>query len=289
MLFHLYQILFITTFVCGQALVYNIGANSDPLAGNHQLVFHNDSSIEVNALPFVDYLGKNETLKVYNMNRSIEQRIMSWKNENGTTATKIENIVLLNTTDVGNYVLPTSIEDKKKLRRRDDGDSWFSTFCSSAKCNINIRTVTYMYNLLNAVNSLIADLLQSMQIVTSYVKKDSQKKSCSSDTTWVTTRDGGEWQTAISIYTTGENCDATASEDDIRRALEYAVADEEFHNKMAFCVRLDHSSTWHADVRFQRSWNPPFSNIWEMECLSDNNRSYTYDTGCTEDHSKDEL
>lgn len=278
-----------STFAFSQALYYNVGDNSGPLYGHNNISFENGTVLSINALDLTNYVGKNDTFIAIHNDTQIKQSVTSWNLENNVTLSKIDNIVLFNMTNSSNKSVSDISEPTEQMTKRDDEDNWYSSFCKSKQCNVTAATVTYLYNLVDSANSFLANLLQSMQIISEYVKKDSPKQGCGSDTVWIATRDGGEWQLAISIYTTGSNCDTTASKDDIRCALEYAVSDEEFHHKMAFCVRLDHGGTWHADCRFQRSWNPPFPNIWDMQCLSDNNLNYPYDKGCTEDHINDEL
>lgn len=278
-----------STFVSSQALYYNVGDNSGPFYGHNNLTFDNGTVLSINALYLANYVGKNDSFVALHNDTQINQSVTSWKLENNITLSKIDNIMLLNMTNSSNGSISDINNLINEMTSRDDGDSWYSSFGKTKKCNVTTTTATYLDNLLDFVNSFIANLVQSMQIISKYVKKDNLKQECGSDTIWIVTRDGIEWQLAISIYTTGSNCDTTASEDDIRCALEYAVSDEEFHHKMAFCVRLDHGGTWHADCRFQRSWNPPFSNIWDMTCFSENILNYPYDKGCTEDHINDEL
>lgn len=58
------------------------------------------------------------------------------------------------------------------------------------------------------------------------VKHESTKEECGGGTVDIATRDnGGEWWVAVAAYTTGKNCDTTASDEDIRCALQRAVSD----------------------------------------------------------------
>ncbi|CCE65982.1 hypothetical protein TPHA_0O00100 [Tetrapisispora phaffii CBS 4417] len=120
----------------------------------------------------------------------------------------------------------------------------------------------------------------------SAIKGGSQKKECGSSDVYVLTKDGGNWEVAWSTWTSGSNCDTTASWQEIGWVLKNAVNDEEYNRKMAFCVRLDHGGTWHADVRVQRSWNRPYGNIWDMPC-GDLQQAYTVTNECAVDRATD--
>ena len=271
-------LLFLTTVVKSQALDSNVDESTDAVTSKQHINNYTNITVPSHHSFFEEYLGKNDTIYATHKTRRFKQKIVKLNDNSATDTTKIEN--------------RDNVEGEMRGKKDSDGKTdgfWYPKYCKSKRCKIIVGIATYLYDMMDSINSFISKLIQTTRYIVDDTKKYKRTGDCGSGVLWETNRDGDEWQVAISIFTGGKDCDTAASEKEIRRALECAVSDKEFHNKLAFCVRMDHGGTWHADVRFQRGWNMPYDNIWTIECRSDNDKHYAYEKGCTEDHISDEL
>lgn len=230
------------------------------------------------------FIGKNQTWITYSPNGS-------WIEQSATTYELEDGYKLLHLAGVSVENVSVSFSENNKvnttgLLRGDYGDTWFWAFCKARFSDINVEVLSMVYNLVDNGNSFLADLTTTMTNLGWSIKQGSQKKDCGSSDVYVLTKDNGQWEVAWSTWTTGSNCDTTASYQTISYALRNAVNDEEYNRKMGFCVRMDHGGTWHADVRVQRAWNRPYTNIWNMPC-TDLQQSYTLTDDCKSDYSGD--
>ncbi|CAL9736443.1 hypothetical protein MOSE0_J09780 [Monosporozyma servazzii] len=287
-------LLFLFAFVKSQALYYQIGETSSAAIGKQNINPPNDTDMPSHSLPFDKYIEKKNTVDYINYNSRLVQNGAPGNETNGSDTTKIEYIVSLNATDYHNTTIENwdNVEGEMRGKKDSDGKTdefWYPKYCKSKRCKIIVSIATYLYDIMDLINGFISKLIQTTLYIVYDTKKYKRTGDCGSGVLWETNRDGDEWQVAISIFTGGKDCDTAASEKEIKRALECAVSDKEFQNKLAFCVIMDAGGTWHADVRFQRGLNMPYDNIWTIECRSDNGKHYAYENGCTEDHISDEL
>ncbi|EDO14334.1 hypothetical protein Kpol_163p2 [Vanderwaltozyma polyspora DSM 70294] len=104
-------------------------------------------------------------------------------------------------------------------------------------------------------------------------QQSSQKTVCGSVTQWYDTYPNGgsdkvSYLIAVSAYTTGKNCDTTASEDTIRQAFAGAAQAVSNTDASSWCIHFNHRGTWNADIRVSLWDDVHFcsQNIWDIPC-----------------------
>lgn len=101
----------------------------------------------------------------------------------------------------------------------------------------------------------------------------SRPKYCGGKTNWVNVyrqSDGKEvtYLIAVAAWTTGMNCDTTATENEIAFAMDEAIIKAQSLDATAWCSRLHHEGTWRCDIRLVR-WEDVAQckqNIWDLVC-----------------------
>ncbi|CCF60074.1 hypothetical protein KAFR_0I02950 [Kazachstania africana CBS 2517] len=220
----------------------------------------------------------------------IEQSILSYDLGDGYNLVHAKNVILTDndTTDAWLAADQNSTISNTGIKKRDDGDTWYTTYCKYAWDTIRVEVTTFFYNIKDNPVSFIANLTTAATNIATMIKNGSQKNSCgSSDVYLLTKDDGGKWEVAWSSWTTGQNCDTTAQWNEISFALRNCINDSEYEHKMALCVRMNHGGTWHADVRVQRNWEKAYSNIWDMPCGKAQQSIVVDDGTCKTDYAKD--
>lgn len=152
------------------------------------------------------------------------------------------------------------------LSKREDGDVWEETKCSSTACTINFHVVQFLHNTLDSVASFMDTSNTTLEYISSTTKDYSKSDACGSGVLDLAAFNGEDWNVAVAVYSNALDCDTTASAEQINCAMSQAIIEEENHKMMAYCVRLDHSGTWNADIRIQRHWDHPYPSIWNMPC-----------------------
>ena len=143
------------------------------------------------------------------------------------------------------------------------------------KKSLNWKNLETCWNLTKDMLSTPANIAMLSQWLGVNVKGISTKNTCSSfvfaryDIQHVGNNDH-IWIITGSSWTTGINCDTTASASDIGNALQDTIQDEVNRKMGAACTRLDNDGTWKTDVRFMiaslvASCN---LNIWDQPCIS---------------------
>ncbi|CAL9736444.1 hypothetical protein MOSE0_J09802 [Monosporozyma servazzii] len=272
-------LLFLTTVVKSQALDSNVDETTDAVTSKQYSNNYTNITVPSHHSFFEEYLGKNDTIYATHKTRRFKQKIVKLNDNSATDTTKIEN--------------RDNVEGEMRGKKDSDGKTdgfWYPKYCKSKRCKIIVGIATYLYDMMDSINSFISKLIQTTRYIVDDTKKYKRMGDCGSDTIWVTNRDGDEWQVAISIFNGGKNCDTAASEKEIKRALECAVSDKEFQNKKSFCVLMDDGHSWYAKVRFLRNNYANGGTVRNVQCRSDKkNKKYAYDKNCIEDHTRNEL
>lgn len=162
--------------------------------------------------------------------------------------------------------LSYAILSPPSLSKRDDGDVYEETKCSSTACNININVVSFLYNTLAPFTSFLDTSSNiTLQNISSAIKNYSSD-ACGYGVLDLASLNDDKWNIAISAFSAADGCGTSATEEEIQCAMTQAITAEQNHKMVAYCVRLDHAGTWNTDVRIQRRRDRPFPGIWNMPC-----------------------
>lgn len=288
------MLLFLLTVVKSQAHHTKVGEKSDSVIAKQNIHKPNDTTISIGGVAFEEYTGKNNTVDAIHHNHRFLQNVAPRNEDNGSIAIRTKRIVLLNATDYKNSTIRNRDNVKDEVKGENNVGSypdgfWYPKYCKSKRCKIIVGIATYLYDTLDSISRFITKIIGITRYIVNDTKKYRLYGDCGSGTIWAANRDGDEWQVAISIFTGGEACDTAASEKEIRRALECAISDKTFQNKLSFCIIMDDGHSWYAKVRFLRQKYSNYDDIWNIECRCDNDKHYAYEDGCIEDHISDEL
>lgn len=77
------------------------------------------------------------------------------------------------------------------------------------------------------------------------------------------------WLIAGAPWTTGDNCDTTASADTIAEAITESLLDARNRQVSTMCTRHTHSGTWHFDIRYMMASLAADCgmNVWDQPCI----------------------
>lgn len=257
---------------------YQLVIADSPITDGGSGLFSDHTNKSIHGLPFKMNLSTKDSMDIVYNNSMFKQSNVAWVAANDSTTTYVEDNILSNISDHQRMTIRcSSVQDG--LQKRSVSNLQGRTLPSIRKNKlrkIGFKINTLLFNVIGWVATFIAGIFRAMISIIGYMTKNNQEMNCTSDTIWVTQRNGGDWQETISIFTKGGNCNTIITEDEIRCALEETISDEEFYYQMAFCVRVEQGDLWHAVVRFQRNWDPPFSNIWHMKCPPEDTKTYFY-------------
>ncbi|KAG0662612.1 hypothetical protein C6P44_002199 [Monosporozyma unispora] len=110
------------------------------------------------------------------------------------------------------------------LVKRDDGDVWLEKKCSTKTYSIDLKVVTLMCNPQDNINSFINLSDENMAKLAEVIKADSSVTNWKSDVTDLLPYDSGEWEVAVSIFTTGPNYYTIACAGEKQYAMIQAIA-----------------------------------------------------------------
>ncbi|RCK54638.1 hypothetical protein Cantr_04786 [Candida viswanathii] len=134
-----------------------------------------------------------------------------------------------------------------------------------------MQTIQNAYTFSVSFVGLASDGASFGNTVAGWIKGASQKKQCVGQQHWIDLDFHGQRRTflvAIAPYTTGKNCDTTASQSAIAYLLQQRIGTIEQGNWSEWCHALNNGGTWHADVRITL-WEDATNcgvNVWDIPC-----------------------
>lgn len=112
------------------------------------------------------------------------------------------------------------------------------------------------------------DMMVETSAIVPHIKGTPVKSKCKGGHL-VFTSGGIIWHALIDIWTTDNNCNTTVSVDAIRKRLDECIRKVHQLGVIALCCRLDHSDTWHSDVRISKAIEYYGGTCsWKMPCAS---------------------
>lgn len=77
--------------------------------------------------------------------------------------------------------------------------------------------------------------------------------------------DSDLWSILVSTWTTGADCDTTASTSDIQSKAAACIDYAKSQSMIGYCCRMDHGGDWHADLRVCVAGTDGCG--WDMPCI----------------------
>lgn len=221
-----------------------------------------ESLTKLDATEYPTFIG-NITTQAANFT----QHILIEQLQNDATVISISNAVSVT---VDGYVeTPADLQ----YRREETGEY---TLYRANFFGIDVKTWVRLYNGVVSSTTVTANLNSCIAQWIKWVIHGAgdNKKYCGSQVFTNIFIDGQEgWSLFVKTWSTNNNCDMTASKEDLACAVRASVSSMYNRGKTAFCVPYIHGSSWRGELRVvaNRAWSRYWP--WNIDCPSVSNFS----------------
>ncbi|SMN21363.1 similar to Kazachstania africana KAFR_0K00140 hypothetical protein [Maudiozyma saulgeensis] len=158
----------------------------------------------------------------------------------------------------------------------------YNSRCDRKICGLNVKSLAKFYNTAASVfdfsNNAYSVVSSIIDRIVNTFKSD--KKRCEGfELDNIILDPLVSWNAYVSTYTTGKNCDTTATADQLKCALKTALESEHNHQKTAFCIHIDHGGSFNMDVRFVATLSGTHNAPWSLPC-SEVGDDWTWTSDC---------
>ncbi|CCF60369.1 hypothetical protein KAFR_0K00145 [Kazachstania africana CBS 2517] len=148
----------------------------------------------------------------------------------------------------GGYIYHYDRDDYSRLKDKKIGLNWqyLTQYCSQAVANLCAIVETVVYKMLTAFNQR-SDYCSIDHILLNAYK---------------------EWVVFVSPLETDSNCNEDIPVQKIKCAVRTALETERNHEKTAFCLHIDHGSTYNMNIRLIAEGSSGMIDPWGLPCAT---------------------